>query len=102
MFKFKDNAECFIPQIQKIWLLKLLVSKNDNYDLPSLFTYVIPFRKTKIKREVIGIKALYKPRSGGVYVAWCQFSNWEFPQKILTKKWQEEKNIWKFMSFGLL
>lgn len=45
------------------------MSTNDKYNLSSSFTYVIPFRKTKIKREVIGIKALYKPRSGSIYVA---------------------------------
>lgn len=40
------------------------MSKMINKNLPSSLTYVIPFRKTKIKREFIGMKALNKPGSG--------------------------------------
>lgn len=57
-FKFRKHA-----------LLKLLVSKNDNNNLSSSFTYIIPFKKIKIKREIVGIKALYKPRRGNAMAA---------------------------------
>lgn len=55
-------------KFRKYVLLKLLVFKNDNNNLLSLFIYIILFKKIKIKREIVGIKVFYKFRRGNVMV----------------------------------